>query len=156
MSEIFLKADINECKVENWQSNTGEVDARELKVEMCDELSSCEEQFVTFELKDGTIYESRVVDGKAKIPSFTESHFIKIGLYAENVTGEKRYSPRPYEVYVSSGSYKGYADEPPKPAPGDYAELLKEIKRIDQDTKEYVDEMIGALDEVSDMLGGDE
>ncbi len=133
MAQITLKANINECTVEGWQSNTGEVNARVMSVEMSEDLLTCDKQFVTFELADGTVYESLVVDGKAKIPIFEKPQFIKIGVYAENISGdecEKRYSAHPANQYVTVGSFKDKADEQPKPTPGDYAELLKAIEDI--------------------------
>lgn len=137
MEQITLKANINECTVEGWQSNTGEVNARVINVEMCEDLCSCARQFVTFELADGTVYESLVVDGKAKIPFIEEPQFIKIGLYAENINGdecEKRYSAHPANVYVNMGAYKNGASETPKPTPGDYAELLEQIAGLKKGT----------------------
>jgi hypothetical protein len=134
MEQITLKANISECVVESWQVNTGEVNARVINVELCEDLRSCDKQFVTFELADGKVYESLVVDGKAKIPIFEESQFIKIGVYAENINGdecEKRYSAHPANHYVNSGSFKNKADEQPKPTPGDYSELLKKIEGVD-------------------------
>jgi hypothetical protein len=137
MDQITLKANINECIVENWQSNTGEVNARVMNVEMCEDLCSCARQFVTFELADGTVYESLVVDGKAKIPFIEKPQFMKIGLYAENINGdecEKRYSAHPANVYVNMGAYKNGASETPKPTPGDYAELLEQIADLEKGT----------------------
>lgn len=142
MSEIILKANINECKVENWQSNTGEVNARVMNVEMSEDLSSCDNQFVTFELADGTVYESKVDDGKANIPEFYKSQFIKIGLYAENTDGEKRYSSKPANVYVNAGSYPDGSSEPPKPTPGDYAELLEQIADLEKGTIKVITEQV--------------
>lgn len=142
MSEIILKANINECKVENWQSNTGEVNARVMNVEMSEDLSSCDNQFVTFELADGTVYESKVDDDKANIPVFEKSQFIKIGLYAENSDGEKRYSSRPANVYVNAGSYPGGSVEPPKPTPGDYAELLEQLADLEKGTLKVITEQV--------------
>jgi hypothetical protein len=142
MEQITLKANINECIVENWQSNTGEVNARVMNVEMCEDLCSCARQFVTFKLADGTIYESLVVDGKAKIPIIEKPQFIKIGLYAENVNGdecEKRYSAHPDNVYVNMGSYKDGANELPIPTPSGYEDMLNE-------TKKYVDEQLGVIE----------
>lgn len=134
MEQITLKANISECVVESWQVNTGEVNARVMNVEMCEDLRSCDKQFVTFELADGKVYESLVVDGEAKIPIFEEPQFIKIGVYAENINGdecEKRYSAHPANHYVNSGSFKNKADEQPKPTPGDYSELLEKIEGVD-------------------------
>ncbi len=131
MGQIVLKADVNQCEILNWQANTNEVNARVLNVEMDDELCSCAKQFVTFELGDGKLYESLVVDGKAKIPIFEKSEFIKIGLYSADLEGDeckKRYSPHPVSKYVNVGSYKGKADATPTPTPGDYEELLELIK----------------------------
>lgn len=145
MDQITLKANINECIVENWQSNTGEVNARVMNVEMCESLCSCARQFVTFELADGTVYESLVVDGKAKIPLIEEPQFIKIGLYAENIDGdecEKRYSAHPANVYVNMGAYKNGASEPPKPTPGDYAELLEQIEDLEKGTIKVLTEQV--------------
>ena len=59
MNRLILKADINQCEF-NGQINSGEVEARTLTVEMCDRLCSCAMAFVTFELADGTVYESKV------------------------------------------------------------------------------------------------
>ena len=134
MEQIRLKANISECVVESWQVNTGEVNARVMNVELCEDLRSCDKQFVTFELADGKVYESLVVDGEAKIPIFEEPQFIKIGVYAENINGdecEKRYSAHPANHYVNSGSFKNKADEQPKPTPGDYSELLEKIEGVD-------------------------
>jgi hypothetical protein len=144
MEQITLKANINECIVENWQSNTGEINARVMNVEMCDNLCSCARQFVTFELTDGTVYESLVVDGKAKIPFIEKPQFIKIGLYAENINGdecEKRYSAHPANEYVNMGSYKDATSEKPIPTPGDYAKLLEQIKGLENGTIKSVDEV---------------
>lgn len=145
MSEIILKANFNDCKVENWGANTNEVNARTLKVEMCDELCSCAEQFVTFKLEDGTVYESKVIDGKADIPVIKEAQVVKIGIYATDIKGDKcnkRYSSQPVRVYVDNGSYHDNASDPPIPTPNTYNAFKNEI--------------LGALDEVSDMLGGGE
>lgn len=133
MEQITLKANINECTVENWQNNTGEYNARVMNVEMCEDLCSCARQFVTFELKDGTVYESLVVDGKAKIPFIKEPQFIKIGLYAETINGdecEKRYSAHPASEYVNMGSYNGRAERTHVPTPGDYSSLLELIENM--------------------------
>lgn len=130
MDQLILKADINRCEFEG-QINAGEVEARILTVEMCDRLCSCAMAFVTFELADGTVYESKVERGKAKLPVFEKSQFIKIGLYSADIeNGEcvKRYSPKPASACVNVGSYKEGATEPPLPTPGDYAELLEMIK----------------------------
>lgn len=155
MDQITLKANINECVVENWQSNTGEVNARVLNVDMCEDLCSCARQFVTFKLADGTIYESLVVDSKAKIPLIEEPQFIKIGLYAENINGdecEKRYSAHPANVYVNMGAYKNGSSEPPKPTPGDYAELLEQIAGVKKDTTEALSNLEKGTIKKSDIL----
>ena len=131
MEQIILKADINTCRVEGWDVNTGEINARSLSVEMCDKLCSCAMAFVTFELKDGTIYESLVVDGKAEIPQLEEPQFIKVGLYSADIVDEKcekRYSPKPDNVYVNRGSYSGNGTEPPIPTPGTLEEIIGLIK----------------------------
>lgn len=133
MNKIILLADINECIITGWRKNTGEVNARELKVEMCDELSGCAEQIVTFELADGTVHESKVINGVAEIPIIDEPQHIKIGLYTLDFDGDKlfkRYSPKPAHVYVNMGSYKEGASNPPIPTLGTYAELLKKINSI--------------------------
>lgn len=144
MPNIILLADINECTVVGWQTNTGEVNARELKVEMSEDLSRCDNQFVTFELADGTVYESKVIDGKAEIPAFSESQYIKIGLYSVDVEGEgckKRYSSKPDQVLVNVGSFKGGASKPPEPTPGDYARLLEQIAGANETVAELSDEI---------------
>ena len=138
MDQLILKADINQCEFSG-QINTGEVEARTLTVEMCDRLCSCAMAFVTFELADGTMYESKVTDGKAKVPLFKKSQFIKVGLYSADIEGEeciKRYSPKPANAYVNVGSYKEGSSESPKPTPGDYAELIDQIAGVKKDTAE--------------------
>ena len=145
MEQIVLKADINECTLVGWRLNTGEVNARVLNVEMCEYLSGCERQFVTFELADGTVYESLVVGGMAKIPYIEKPQFVKIGLYAENINGdecEKRYSARPANVYVNMGSYTDDSIDPPIPTPGDYSVLLEKF----EENKEEVNTALAALD----------
>lgn len=144
MEQIVLKADINECTLVGWRLNTGEVNARVLNVEMCEYLSSCERQFVTFELADGTVYETLVVGGMAKIPYIEKPQFVKIGLYAENINGdecEKRYSTRPANVYVNMGSYTDDSIDPPIPTPGDYSVLLEKF----EENKEKVNTALAAL-----------
>ncbi len=133
MDQIVLKADINTCKIEGWNSNTGEVNARTLTVEMCDEMCKCAMSFVTFELKDGTLYESLVTDGKANIPTIEEAQFIKVGLYSADIEGDKcvkRYSPHPTNAYINNGSYSGNGTEAPTPAAGTFEELLDKIENI--------------------------
>lgn len=133
MDQLILKADINQCEFSG-QINAGEVEARTLTVEMCDRLCSCAMAFVTFELADGTVYESKVEDGKAKLPVFAKSQFIKVGLYSADIEDSKcvkRYSPKPANAYVSVGSYNENTTEPPLPTPGDYAELLERIEDIE-------------------------
>ncbi len=135
MNKIILLADINECTIVGWQKNTGEVNARVLKVEMCDELSGCAEQLVTFKLENGTVYESKVINGVAEIPIIDEPQHVKIGLYTLDFEGDKpfrRYSSKPAHVYVNTGSYNDEANNPPIPTPGTYADL-----------KKYVDKKIG-------------
>lgn len=134
MEQITLKANINECTVENWQSNAGEFNARVINVEMCEDLRSCDKQFVTFELEDKTVYESLVVDGKAELPFIEKPQFVKIGLYAEDTQGdkcEKRFSSKPAYEYINMGSYTDNVSDNVKPTPGDYAELLKKIEGVD-------------------------
>ena len=138
MDQLILKADINQCEFSG-QINTGEVEARTLTVEMCDRLCSCAMAFVTFELADGTMYESKVTDGKAKVPLFEKSQFIKVGLYSADIEGNKcvkRYSPKPANTYVYVGSYNEGSTEPPIPTPGDYAELMGQIAEVQKDTAE--------------------
>ena len=128
---MVLKADINACKLIDFQANTGEVNARTLEVEMTDELLACAMSFVTFKLKDGTLYESLVKDGKAELPYIERSQFVEVGLYSADIEdGEcvKRYSPHPSHVCWSIGSYAEGAETPPMPTPGAYAELLEMIK----------------------------
>ena len=169
MDQIILKANINECVVENWQTNTGEVNARVMNVEMCEDLCSCAKQFVTFELADGTVYESLVVDGKAKIPLIEKPQFIKIGLYSTDVEGEeckKRYSAHPANVYVNMGGYKDEVGVEPKPTPGDYAELLEDITdikgsaittsnivKVFDENQEYTEEQFYNVDAIHTALG---
>lgn len=139
MNQIVLKTDINKCELLNWQANSGEVNARVLKVEMCEEMCACAMAFVTFELADGTVHESKIVDGKAKIPLIKDPQFVKIGVYSADVEGdkcEKRYSPTPTHAYINMGSYKDGSSESPKPTPGDYAELLEQIAGVKKDTAE--------------------
>ena len=131
MEQIVLKADINVCEISGWQSNTGEVKVRDLQVDLCEELSNCGNAFVIFKLADGTVYESKVKDGKADIPVIDKPQFIEIGVYTEDtVNGEcvKRYSPHPVAAYINNGSYSGAGTEPPIPTAGTYAELLELIK----------------------------
>lgn len=145
MEQIVLKADINECTLVGWRLNTGEVNARVLNVEMCEYLSGCERQFVTFELADGTVYESLVVGGMAKIPYIEKPQFVKIGLYAENINGdecEKRYSARPANVYVNMGSYTDDSIDPPIPTPGDYSVLLEKF----EENKEEVNTALAEIE----------
>lgn len=127
---MVLKADINACKIEGWNTNTGEVNARTLTVEMCEKMCSCAMAFVTFKLKDGTLYESLVKDGKAEIPEIKEPQFVEVGVYSsdiENGKCEKRYSPHPTNVYINNGSYSGNGKEPPIPTAGDLERLLGEL-----------------------------
>lgn len=131
--DIVLKADKNVCEISGWQSNTGEVNARNLTVEMCEEMCSCAMAFVTFELNNGTIYESLVVESKAEIPEIKEPQFVKIGVYSadiENGKCVKRYSPHPTNAYINNGSYSGNGTEAPIPTAGTYAELLEKINNI--------------------------
>lgn len=140
MDQLILKADINQCEFSG-QINTGEVEARILTVEMCDRLCSCAVAFVTFELADGTVYESKVTDGKAKVPMFKKSQFIKIGLYSADIEGgelKKCYSPKPANTHVCMGSYNGNATEPPIPTPSDYAELVEQVVSAKEDTNKAI------------------
>jgi hypothetical protein len=139
---MVLKADINSCEIIDWQTNTGEYNARTLQVEMCEEMRSCAMAFVTFELANGTIYESLIKDGKAEIPLFEIPQFVKIGAYSADIEGDKltkRYSPTPCYDYVNPGSYSGNGEEPPMPTPGDYANLLEQIAGIEKGTIKEVD-----------------
>ena len=143
MDQLILKADINLCEFSG-QINSGEVEARTLTVEMCDRLCSCAMAFVTFETADGTMYESKVTDGKAKVPLFEKSQFIKIGLYSADIEGDKcikRYSPKPANAYVNVGSYKEDSVEPPIPTPSTYAEL-----------KKYVEDLVANIEGGLDVL----
>jgi hypothetical protein len=87
--EIVLKADKNVCEISGWQSNTGEVNARTLNIEMCEEMCSCAMAFVTFKLQDGTVYESLVTDGKANIPTIDKDQFIEVGVYSADIENDK-------------------------------------------------------------------
>lgn len=132
MEQIVLKADVNVCEISGWESNTGEVNARDLQVDLCEEMSKCGNAVVTFKLADGTVYESKVKDGKADIPVTDKPQFIEIGVYTEDtVNGEcvKRYSPHPVSAYINNGSYSGAGTEQPIPTAGTYAELLEMIKK---------------------------
>ncbi len=132
---MILKADINKCELIGFNANTNEVNVRVLKVEMCEEMCACAMAFATFELADGTVYESKIVDGKAKIPLIKDPQFVKIGVYSEDVEGdkcEKRHSPIPTHAYINMGSYKDGSSEPPVPTPGDYAELLGQIADLEK------------------------
>lgn len=125
-----LIADINECYIADWETNTGEVNARVLEVEMCEDLCSCASAFVQYELADGTKYISKITDGKADIPPFEKSQFVKIGVYSTDIDGDvctKRYSPRPVSVFVPAGSYSGNGTEAPTPTAGTFEELLETI-----------------------------
>ena len=137
MEQIVLKADINVCEISGWQSNTGEVKVRDLQVDLCEELSNCGNAFVTFKLADGTVYESKVKDGKADIPVVDKPQFVEIGVYTEDtVNGEcaKRYSPHPVSAYINNGSYSSAGTEPPIPTPGTFEELLKNIADLEKGT----------------------
>lgn len=128
---MVLKADINSCEIIDWHTNTGEYNARTLQVEMCEEMRGCAMAFVTFELADGTIYESLIKDGKAEIPLFEIPQFVKIGAYSADIEGDKltkRYSPSPCYDYVNPGSYSGNSEEPPLPTPSAMAELTKKVE----------------------------
>ena len=143
--EIVLKADKNVCEITGWQSNTGEVNVRTLTVEMCEEMCQCAMAFVTFKLKDGTIYESLVKDSKANIPEIKEPQFVEIGVYSADVEDDKcvkRFSPHPTNVYINNGSYSGEGTEAPIPTAGDYAKLIEEINGV----VDYVNEMIGGIE----------
>lgn len=137
MEQIVLKADKDICEINGWQSNTGEVNARTLSVDLSEDLLACDNQFVTFGLADGTEFESQVKDGKADIPEFDKAQFIKIGVYTSDIEGDKcikRYSPKPTNVYVNTGSYSGNGTEAPIPTAGTFEELLDEIENIVIDT----------------------
>jgi hypothetical protein len=140
--DIVLKADKNVCEISGWQSNTGEVNARNLTVEMCEEMCSCAMAFVTFELNNGTIYESLVVESKAEIPEIKEPQFVKIGVYSadiENGKCVKRYSPHPTNAYINNGSYSGNGTEAPTPTAGTFEELLATINEVDEKTIKTLD-----------------
>lgn len=129
-----LVADINQCTIEDWGSNTGEYNARELQVEMCEELRQCANAFVTFKLIDGTEYESKVTDGKAEVPTIDEPQIVAIGLYTEDAEGDKcskRFSPKPTRKYIDKGSYTPNGKEAPVPTPGTFAELLAKISDLE-------------------------
>lgn len=137
-----LIADINECYIADWETNTGEVNARTLDVEMCEELCSCANAFVQFELSDGTIYVSTIKDDKADIPPFEKAQFVKIGVYSTDIDGDicvKRYSPRPVSVFVPAGSYKDGGAEAPTPTAGTFEELLATINEVDEKTIKTLD-----------------
>ena len=142
MDQIILKADKNVCEISGWQSNTGEINVRTLTVEMCEEMCQCAMAFVTFKLKDGTIYESLVKDSKANIPEITEPQFVEIGVYSADVEDDKcvkRYSPHPTNVYINNGSYSGNGTEAPTPTAGTFEELLVTINEIDKKTIETLE-----------------
>lgn len=144
---MVLKADINTCEIIDWQSNAGEYNARVLQVELCEEMSNCEMSFVTFELADGTVYESLIKDGKAEMPMFEKAQFIKIGVYSADIEGDelkKRYSPSPCYDYVNPGSYSANSEEPPLPTPSMMEEILARIDGVvtkeNIETEVYVNE----------------
>lgn len=128
---MVLKVDINSCEIIDWRTNTGEYNARTLQVEMCEEMRVCAMAFVTFELADGTIYESLIKDGKAEIPLFKIPQFVKVGAYSADIEGDKitkRYSPTPCYDYVNPGSYSSNSEEPPLPTPSMLEELMKKAE----------------------------
>lgn len=132
--QIVLKADINSCEISGWQSNTGEVNARVLQVDLSEALSKCANAFVTFTLMNGTVYESKVTDGKAEVPTIDRPQYVDIGVYTTDVEGDKcikRYSPKPTQQYISRGSYAPESEAAPIPTAGTYAELLKKINDAD-------------------------
>jgi hypothetical protein len=138
---IVLNANKDTCSIVGWQSNTGEVDVRTLTVELSEEMCQCAIAFVTFELADGTLYESLVVDGKANIPTIDKAQFIKVGAYSADIEGEKcvkRYSPHPADVYVNAGSYSGNGTEAPNPTAGDFEALMTQIDAV----YDYIDEKL--------------
>lgn len=139
---MVLKADINSCEIIDWQTNTGEYNARTLQVEMCEEMRGCAMAFVTFELANGTIYESLIKDGKAEIPLFEIPQFVKIGAYSADIEGDKitkRYSPTPCHRYINLGSYTGNGEESPLPTPSAMADLLEQIAGLEKGTVKEVD-----------------
>lgn len=151
MHEIILKATIDECVILNWDMNAGEVNARTLTVELCEEMLNCDMSVVTFKLADGKVYESEVKDGKADIPPINEWQLITIGVYSSDIEGEKcekRYSPRPVNVCVNVGSYSGNGTEAPTPTPGTFEELLEKINDVEKDTIKNLDRVnVWELDE---------
>lgn len=138
-----LTADINICKIEDWQSNAGEVNARTLDVEMCENLCSCAQQFVVFTLADGTPILSKVENNVAEIPPFDKSQYVKIGLFGFTLDGEEcklRYSPQPVKVFVNAGSYTAAGNEAPTVTTGTLEELLAEIKSVSENTIQTITE----------------
>ena len=137
-----ISANIDSVKLIDWHINTGEVNARVLDVEMSEELKSCSVAFVTFKTENEGTYESKVNDGVAEIPSFSESQWVEIGLYTSDmVNGElkKQYSPKPAKRFINKGSFCAGAEPPPKPTPGDYAELLEQIADLEKGTLKIED-----------------
>jgi hypothetical protein len=108
-----------------------------MSVELSEEMLNCDISFVTFELKDGTVYECLVANGKADIPEVKEPQFVKIGVYSSDIENDKcvkRYSPHPANVYVNNGSYSGNGTEAPTPTAGTFEELLETINEVDEKT----------------------
>ena len=139
-----LSANIDFVKLIDWHINTGEVNARSLDVEMSEELKQCSVAFVTFKTENEGTYESKVNNGAAEIPCFSESQWVEIGLYTSDmVNGElkKRYSPKPAKKFIKKGSFSPGSSEPPKPTPGDYAELLEQIAGVKEDNAEAIAEL---------------
>lgn len=161
---MVLKADINSCEIIDWHTNTGEYNARTLQVEMCEEMRGCAMAFVTFELADGTIYESLIKDGKAEIPLFEIPQFVKIGAYSADIEGDKltkRYSPTPCYDYVNPGSYSGNSEESPLPTPSAMAELTKKVENAvskdDLETEvfvgeDYAEDKVYTANAINDVL----
>ena len=151
-----ISANIDSVKLIDWHINTGEVNVRVLAVEMSEELKQCSVAFVTFKTENEGTYESKVKDGVAEIPYFSESQWVEIGLYTSDmVNGElkKQYSPKPAKRFINKGSFCAGAEPLPKPTPGDYAELLYEIAKANEPiTTGKIEDDAVTIDKVASSL----
>lgn len=128
-NEVTITADINRVSVfPAWKVNSGELNARQIKVNLSEDFDVCERVFCTFTDKDGNQQRSEVVDGYCSAPYFEKQCEIDVGVYGEVFEGDEitnRLSPRPAPKVVFGGSYIAGEGVSPVPTPDDFAELVK-------------------------------
>ena len=139
-----IKADINKVELFNKKALSGEFNVRDIELELSEDITECQHQFLVIILSNGTSVDCPIENGKVEFPCIIKPQNLSIGVYAYNMdtSGEitKRYSPEPCNCFIGFGSYKEGGCYPHIPSPSAYTEIKLILERMKQNQTTEINE----------------